>query len=93
MLVSNKSEDKATGIYCGLIVSLLTDTRAWVQFLMVVSDTAVVPQCQVNSHTSSVCKTSFPSSHKHLKLSELFNTRLFAVKQLCSSKLHCLEVS
>lgn len=64
MLGSNKSEDKAKGIYSGLTLILLTATKAWLQFLMVVSYTAVVPQWQVNPHTSSVCKVSFPSSHK-----------------------------
>lgn len=44
MLGSNKSEDKAKGIYSGLTLILLTATKAWLQFLMVVSYTAVVPQ-------------------------------------------------
>lgn len=44
MLLSNKSEDKATGIYSGLILILLPATRARFQLLMVVSDKAVVPQ-------------------------------------------------
>lgn len=44
MLLSNKSEDKAMGIHSGLILVLLTATRAWLQFPMVVSVTAVAPQ-------------------------------------------------
>lgn len=53
MLVSNGSEDKATGIYSGLI------GRAWWQLLPAVSSTAVVP------HTGSGYKGSSPSPHKH----------------------------
>lgn len=44
MLVSNKSEDKAMVIHSGLILVLLTATRAWLQFPMVVSVTAVATQ-------------------------------------------------
>lgn len=57
MLVSNRSEDKATGIYSGLSV------RAWWQLLQTVSEAAVVPQkCWILTLIQLVVFTKDPLS-------------------------------
>lgn len=61
MLVSNISEDKATGIYSSPI-----DRASW-QLLPAVSDTAVVPQCKWSLIVAVFIKAPLPPHTNTIK--------------------------